>query len=174
MARLPTRIIGELHRQGQEEAAPHPWIDMCPIGEIRGVAKRRVFDASILPIVPRRSNHGCRYPATTPGIAIQREGAAHMGTIRQVAAEDLDAAAIVDLTPALNDPTAHPWVWQPFGNNDQQRQEAIDTARAVSEYECAVVETVETREPGTVTVYTDQINLTVPAGYRFTVTEPDR
>ena len=24
---------------------------MCPIGEIRGVAKRRVFDASILPIV---------------------------------------------------------------------------------------------------------------------------
>lgn len=97
-----------------------------------------------------------------------------MGANREVAAEDLEEAAIVDLTPALNDPTVHPWVWQPFGNNDQQRQEAIAAARAVSEHESAVVETVEAREAGSVTVYTDQINLTVPAGYRFTVTEPDR
>ena len=96
-----------------------------------------------------------------------------MGTNREVAAEDLFADAIVDLTPALNDPTVHPWVWQPFGNNDQQRQEAIAVARAVSECECAVVETVETGEPDRVTVYTDQINLTVPAGYRFTVNKPD-
>lgn len=96
-----------------------------------------------------------------------------MGTNREVAAEDLTTDVVVDLTPALNDPTVHPWVWQPFGKNDQSRQEAIAAARAFSECEFAVVETVETGEPGRVTIYTDQINLTVPTGYRFTVNEPD-
>jgi len=84
-----------------------------------------------------------------------------------VAAEDLTAATLIDVAAALVDPSVHPWVWQPFGDNDRGRQEAIASARVAAEFEYAVVESVESAEPGRVHIYTDQINLTVPVGYRF-------
>lgn len=96
-----------------------------------------------------------------------------MGDNLEVAAQDLRAAAVVDLAAALADPVVQPWVWQPFGDAGQ-RQEAIDAARMMAECEYAVVEAVQPAEANRVTIYTDQINLTVPAAYRFVVREVDQ
>lgn len=92
---------------------------------------------------------------------------------RSVAADHLRADDIVDLLPALQDPQLHPWVWQPFGPDADVRNQAVDTARDIAQYEYARVETVETRPDGSAVVYTDQINLTVPAGYQFPVIDHD-
>ncbi len=94
-----------------------------------------------------------------------------MGESRQVAAQDLLEAAVVDVAAALTDPAVRPWGWEPFGGDDRQRQEMLEAARLAAECEYAVVESVQAAQEGQVTVYTDQINLTVPAGYRFTVQE---
>jgi hypothetical protein len=94
-----------------------------------------------------------------------------MGESRQVAAQDLTADAVVDVSAALSDPTVRPWGWEPFGSDDRQRQEAIESARIAAESEYAVVESAQAAQDGQVTVYTDQINLTVPAEYRFAVQE---
>ena len=97
-----------------------------------------------------------------------------MGDNLEVAAQDLRASAVVDLAAALADPVVQPWVWQPFGGDASQRQEAIDAARMIAECEYAVVEAVQPAEADRVTIYTDQINLTVPAAYRFVVREADQ
>ena len=94
-----------------------------------------------------------------------------MGESRQVAGQDLTAGAVVDVSAALTDPAVRPWVWDPFGSDDRQRREAIESACIAAEFECAVVESVQPTEQGQVIVYTDQINLTVPATYRFAVQE---
>lgn len=101
--------------------------------------------------------------------AADDRGRSTMGESRQMAAQDLPAAAVVDVAAALSDPAARPWGWEPFGADDRQRQELLEAARIAAECEFAVVETVEHGQEGQVTVYTDQINLTVPAGYLFTV-----
>lgn len=75
---------------------------------------------------------------------------------------DLREGDAIDLTPLLNDPAAYPWVWQPFGVDEQERQRAIETARLAADCEYAVVEAVEKADGGKVCVYTDQINITMP------------
>ncbi len=94
-----------------------------------------------------------------------------MGESRQVAAQDLTVQAVVDVAPALSDPAVRPWEWEPFGGSDLQREQALEAARVYADSEYAVVESVEPAQQGLVTVYTDQINLTVPAGYPFAVQE---
>ena len=84
---------------------------------------------------------------------------------------DLTAAAVIDVAPALSDPAVRPWEWEPFGGDDHQRQQALEVARMAADCEYAVVESVQPAQQGLVTVYTDQINLTVPAGYQFAVRE---
>ena len=87
----------------------------------------------------------------------------------QIAAESLLPGMTIDLVPTLDDTLAHPWVWQPFGDDEQGRQDAIETARMVASYELAVVEAVEVDPLGGTFVYTDQINVTVPHGHLITV-----
>jgi hypothetical protein len=84
---------------------------------------------------------------------------------QRVKPPDLREGDVIDLSPLLGDPRAHAWVWQPFGHDEQGRQEAIATARLVAECECAVVESVERIDGGQVVVYNDQINVTVPEDF---------
>lgn len=82
-----------------------------------------------------------------------------------IAAEDLVGEVdLIDLVPILNDERVSPWIWQPFGDDEAERQRAIESARMVAECEYAAVESVEAGEDVTV-IYTDQMNVTVPRGY---------
>jgi hypothetical protein len=97
------------------------------------------------------------------------EGWTDMGSGQSVVAGELCEGDLVDLVSVLRDPAAHPWVWQPFGGDETARREAIETAALAAQCEFAVVESVERTDSGAVLVYTDQINLTVPADTRFEV-----
>lgn len=80
-----------------------------------------------------------------------------------IPAEDL-VGDLIDLAPILNDERVDAWTWQPFGDDEAERQRAIESARMVAECECAAVESVEAGEDATA-IYTDQMNVTVPRGY---------
>lgn len=89
------------------------------------------------------------------------------------AAEDIREGDYVDLTPPLDDSSGsvHPWVHQPFGAVDEQLAEAVvATARMAAQDEYAIADASTVNDDGTVNVYTDVINLVVPAGYQMTVT----
>ncbi|MFV8246716.1 MULTISPECIES: hypothetical protein [Mycobacteriaceae] len=93
-----------------------------------------------------------------------------MSHTEQVKPLDLREGDLIDLTPLLNDPSSHPWTWQPFGADDRGRAEAIESARDVAQYELAVVESVEHVDGDKVVVYNDQINVTVAADHLITRT----
>lgn len=92
-----------------------------------------------------------------------------MDSGRSVVAEQLREGNVVDLVAVLSDPATHPWVWQPFGPDEPARRLAIAAALCMAECQFALVEGAEMTDSGTVMIYTDQINLTVPAGYGFMV-----
>jgi hypothetical protein len=81
-----------------------------------------------------------------------------------IPAEDLAEDDLIDLVPILDDAQAHPWIWQPFGEDDNERRNAVQGARMIAECEYAAVESVEVGAEATV-IYTDQMNVTVPRGY---------
>ncbi len=95
-----------------------------------------------------------------------------IGSTRSTAAEHLDTGDLVDLEPALRDPRLDPWVWAPFGTSESSRRAAVEAALIDAESQYAFIEAVEPSQDGTIVVYNDQINITVPAGYPFTVFEP--
>lgn len=85
-----------------------------------------------------------------------------MSRTEQVKPAELRGGDAIDLSPLLDAPGVHGWVWQPFGADEQARREAIESARLVAECELAVVESVESVDGGNVVIYNDQLNLTVP------------
>lgn len=87
-----------------------------------------------------------------------------------IAAEELNEGDALDLLPILKDERVNPWIWQPFGPDENERQSAIETALFVAECEYAAVESVEVGPEATV-IYTDQMNVTVPRGYMVTRNE---
>ncbi|KLI09381.1 MULTISPECIES: hypothetical protein [Mycolicibacterium] len=93
-----------------------------------------------------------------------------MSHTEQVKPIDLREGDPIDLAPLLNDPSSHPWTWQPFGADDRNRAEAIVSARGMAQYELAVVESVERIDGDKVVVYNDQINVTVAADRLITRT----
>lgn len=86
-----------------------------------------------------------------------------------VKASELREGDAINLTPLLDDEAVYGWVWQPFGRDETQRRGAIETARLVAQCECAVVESAETVGDGTVIIYNDQLNLTVPEDHSIPV-----
>lgn len=60
-----------------------------------------------------------------------------------IAAEELVGEIdLIDLVSILNDERVSPWIWQPFGYDEAERQRAIESARMMAECEYAAVESV--------------------------------
>ena len=81
-----------------------------------------------------------------------------------IAAEELNEGDGIDLMPILDDPQAYAWIWQPFGEDEDDRQAALESARMRAACEYATVDSVEIG-PDVTVIYTDQMNVTVPRGY---------
>src|SRR5699024_1160686 len=86
-----------------------------------------------------------------------------------IPAEQIREGDLVNLTGPLHDSRVRPWVHQPFGDDAGQLADAVDTARMTAEHECAIADPSTVNADGSVNVYTDMINLVVPAGYQMEV-----